>query len=113
MVSPHFTPEKIGLVFEGRLSGFVCDPGSPGSDVLGSSQPSLRDWSRYTSTVDLFSASTVQIGIEKANLDRADVGSVLPRVHLSLVCGLFVQAGRMVGTSGGSGTFQVERILKL
>ena len=39
--------------------------------VLGYSQPSLRDWSRYALIVDLFSASAVQIGaIEKANLEK-------------------------------------------
>jgi hypothetical protein len=35
--------KKIGLAFD--LSAFTCDPGSPRTDVLGHSQPSLRDFS--------------------------------------------------------------------
>ena len=41
--------------------------------VLGYSQPSLRDCSRYTLIADLFSASAVQINrSRKANLDKPD-----------------------------------------
>jgi|SRR5580658_7934942 hypothetical protein len=41
--------------------------------VLGYSQPSLRDWSRYTLIADLFSASAVQIGrSKKASSDKTD-----------------------------------------
>jgi hypothetical protein len=39
--------------------------------VLGYSQPSLRDWFRYTLIADLFLASAVQISrSRKANLDK-------------------------------------------
>jgi hypothetical protein len=45
----------------------------PRTGVLGYSQPSLRDWSRYTLIADLFSASPVQIGrSKKASSDKTD-----------------------------------------
>ena len=49
-----------------RLPAFARDPGSPRTDVLGNSQPSLRDWSQYAGMAGLFSASAVRIGFPLA-----------------------------------------------
>jgi len=50
--NPLIVWSRIGLKdnrvgFDDHLSAFTCGPGSPRTDILGHSQPSLRDWSRW------------------------------------------------------------------
>ena len=46
---------------DGGMSESVGGLSSPRTHVLGYSQPSLRDWFRYTLIVDLFSQVPAQI----------------------------------------------------
>ena len=94
----------IGLASDDRMSAFTCGRGFPGTNALGHSQSSLRDWFRWECTprtdvlgylsrpsgliakdliADLFSGSALKIGLAGGKLLRAWIASDFPGLEAS------------------------------
>ena len=50
MYGTELVPKGVRSAFNDRLSAFACGTGTPRTNVLGHSQPSPRDWSRWECT---------------------------------------------------------------